>query len=60
MLRGSFRKFGAGFLVMSFWLGAVAFYPVSVAAQTNAEQKQDKKDKKNKKQEKAVNKKNER
>jgi len=56
MLRGSFRKFGAGFLVMSFWLGAVAFYPVSVAAQTNAEQKQDKKDKKNKKQEKAATK----
>jgi hypothetical protein len=52
MRRGSFRKFGAGFLMLTFWLSAVAFYPVSVAAQTSAEQKQAKKDKKEKKAEK--------
>ncbi len=52
MRRGLSRKFGAGFLVLSFWLGAVAFYPVNVAAQataqTTTDQKQAKKDKKNK------------
>jgi hypothetical protein len=49
MRRSSFRKFGAGSVVLSFWLGAIAFYPVSVAAQTNTEQKQTKKEKKEKK-----------
>jgi predicted Zn-dependent protease len=52
MRRDSFRKFSAGFLVLSFWLGAIAFYPISVAAQTNTEQKQTKKEKKEKKKEK--------
>jgi hypothetical protein len=49
MRKGSFRKFGAGFLVSSFWLGAIAFYPVSVAAQTSDGQKETKKEKKEKK-----------
>jgi hypothetical protein len=52
MRRGSFRKFGAGFLMLSFWLSAIAFYPTSVAAQTGVEQKQTKKEKKEKKAEK--------
>jgi len=51
MRRSSFRKFSAGFLVLSFWLSAIAFYPVSVAAQTSTEQKQSKKEKKEKKKE---------
>ncbi len=49
MRKGSIRKYGAGFLVLNFWLGAVAFYPANVAAQTTAGQT--KKDKKVKKQE---------
>lgn len=49
MRRGSFRKFGAGFLMLSFSLGITAFYPVSVAAQTEAPQKETTKDKKEKK-----------
>ncbi len=53
MRKGSFRKFGAGFLMSSFWLGAIAFYPASVAAQTTAEQKQTKKEKQEKKNKKA-------
>jgi len=47
----SFRKISAGFLVLSFWLGAIAFYPASASAQTNTEQKQTKKEKKEKKKE---------
>ena len=65
MRRGLSRKFGAGFLVLSFWLGAIAFYPVNVAAQTTAEQttapqttteqKQTKKEKKDKQKESSSN-----
>lgn len=51
MRNGSFRKFGAGFLMLSFWLGAIAFYPADVAAQTNTEQKPTKKEKKDKQKE---------
>jgi predicted Zn-dependent protease len=51
MRRRSFRKISAGFLVLSFWLGAIAFYPASASAQTNTEQKQTKKEKKEKKKE---------
>ncbi|CAN5447756.1 hypothetical protein BH18ACI1_BH18ACI1_18970 [soil metagenome] len=34
MRRGSVRKFNAFFLALAVWFGAIAFYPVSVAAQT--------------------------
>lgn len=53
MREGLFRKFGAGFLMLSIWFSAIAFYPVSAAAQTAADQKQTKKEKKDKKDKKA-------
>ena len=49
MLRHSVRKLNAFFLVAVLWSGAIAFYPVSAAAQTAPAKKQDKKNKKDKK-----------
>ncbi|MDQ3178910.1 MAG: M48 family metallopeptidase [Acidobacteriota bacterium] len=49
MRSGSISKFSAFFLAAAVWFSAVAFYPVSVAAQTTADKKQTEKDKKDKK-----------
>lgn len=57
MRRDSIRKFSAFFLAMAVWSSAIAFYPISAAAQTTSDakksEKQDEKDtnknKKNKK-----------
>ncbi len=49
MRNSSTRKFSAFFLALAVWFSAVAFYPVSVAAQTTADKKQTEKDKKDKK-----------
>jgi hypothetical protein len=57
MLRDSVRKFSAFFLVAVLWSGVIAFYPVSVAAQTTPAKQQDKKDKKDKKNKDQKNKK---
>lgn len=35
MLKGAFHKISTFFLVTALWLSAIAFYPVSVSAQTN-------------------------
>lgn len=56
MRRDSIRKFGAFFLAMTVWLSAIAFYPVSIAAQTNSGTKKDEKDNKSKKDKKKVEK----
>ena len=58
MRKGSVHKLGALSLILAVWFSAIAFFPVSVAAQTQAESKQsnsskDKKDKKDKKEKKA-------
>jgi len=57
----SIRKISAFSLILAIWFGAIAFYPASAAAQTNADNKQtdnnkkkDKKAKKNQKEEVAV------
>lgn len=47
MRSGSIRKFNAFFLALAVWFSAVAFHPVSVAAQTEKDKKQTEKDKKN-------------
>jgi hypothetical protein len=50
MRRDSIRKFSAFFLASAVWLSAIAFYPVSIAAQTtSSETKKDEKSNKNKK-----------
>ncbi len=49
MRRDSVRKFSAFFLAMAVWSGAIAFYPISIAAQTTAEAKKDEKNNKGKK-----------
>ena len=46
MRSSSVRKFNAFFLMSAVWFSAVAFYPVSAAAQTTADTKQEEKDKK--------------
>ncbi len=49
MSRDSVRKFSAFFLAIAVWTSAIAFYPLSVAAQTTADTKKDEKNSKNKK-----------
>ncbi len=49
MRSSSIRKFNVLFLALAVWFSAVAFYPVSVAAQTTSDKKQSEKDKKNEK-----------
>ena len=44
MYKDSIRRFGAFFLLLTLWIGAVAVFPVNVAAQEGV--KKDKKDKK--------------
>ena len=45
MRSSSIRKVNALFLALAVWFSAVAFYPVSVAAQTTSDKKQSEKDK---------------
>ncbi len=40
MLRNSIRTFNAMLLVLSVWVGAIAFFPVSLSAQTTADTKE--------------------
>ncbi|HEY0429305.1 MAG TPA: M48 family metallopeptidase [Pyrinomonadaceae bacterium] len=49
MRKGFIRKFSAFFLLMAFWLSAVAVVPVSVSAQTTDKQKKTEKKKEDKK-----------
>ena len=49
MRSSSIRKFNVLFLALAVWFSAVAFYPVSVAAQTTSGKKQSDKDKKSEK-----------
>src|SRR5688572_7761421 len=39
MLRSSIRKFNAMFLVLAVWVSALAFFPISMAAQTAPDKK---------------------
>ncbi len=52
MYKDSIRRFSAFLLLLTMWVGAVAVFPVNIAAQETVK-KDDKKDKKDKKDEKA-------